>query len=153
MKVFVVDDSAIIRDRLKRLLADEADIQTVGESSGAHQAIAAIREHKPDVVLLDIQLVNGNGIEVLEQVKKMQPAPAVIILTDYPYPEYRDKCIRAGADYFFVKSIEFDQVIPALNKIMLTRQAGNGSVKREHQAPQSDSCSATTSTNLPILMS
>ena len=153
MKVFVVDDSAIIRDRLKRLLADEVDIQTIGESGEAPQAIAAIREQKPDVVLLDIELLNGNGIDVLEQVKKAEPAPAVIILTDYPYPEYRDKCINAGADYFFVKSIEFDQVIPALNELKLRRASTERLDHSRRSLPRTDSCSATTPTLPPILMS
>jgi Response regulator containing a CheY-like receiver domain and an HTH DNA-binding domain len=70
------------------------------------------------VVLLDIHLLNGNGIDVLQRLKKEKPAPAVIILTNYPYPQYRQKCLEAGADFFFVKSTEFDQVVPALRKLI-----------------------------------
>jgi len=44
--------------------------------------------------------------------KREKPAPAVIILTNYPYPQYRQKCLEAGADFFFVKSTEFDQIVP-----------------------------------------
>lgn len=121
MKVFVVDDSVVIRQRLKRMLGDDADTQVIGEAGDAHAATAAILEQKPDVVLLDIHLLDGSGIEVLQTLKKQKPAPAVIILTDYPYPEYRQLCLEAGADFFFVKSTEFDQVVPALKK--LTQQA------------------------------
>lgn len=118
MKVFVVDDSIVIRERLKRMLADEDKVEVIGEAGDAQAAVDAILEQKPDAVLLDIQLLNGNGIEVLERVKQAQPPPAVIMLTDYPYPEYRDVCIAAGADFFFEKSTEFDQVLPALQQLM-----------------------------------
>ncbi len=118
MKVFVVDDSAVIRKRLKRMLADEPQVQVIGEAGDAQGGTDAILRLKPDVVLLDIHLLDGSGIDVLERLKKTTPSPAVIILTDYPYPEYRQLCLAAGADFFFVKSTEFDQVIPALNQLI-----------------------------------
>ncbi len=124
MKVFLVDDSLVIRQRLKRLLADVNEVQVIGESGEVQEATNAILEQKPDVVLLDIHLFNGNGIDVLQRLKRENPAPAVIILTNYPYPQYRQKCLEAGADFFFVKSTEFDQVVPALKQlIQQTRDA------------------------------
>ncbi len=118
MRVFLVDDSAVIRQRLKRLLADLKEIEVMGEAGDAAEATEAIHQGKPDVVLLDIHLLGGSGIEVLENVKKDKPAPAVIILTNYPYPQYRQKCLAAGADFFFVKSTEFDKVVPALQQLI-----------------------------------
>ncbi len=123
MKVFVVDDSAVIRRRLKRMLADEAKVEVVGEAGDAHGATDAILQLKPDVVLLDLHLLDGSGIDVLQTLKHDQAGPAVIILTDYPYPEYRRMCLEAGADFFFIKSTEFDQVVPALNQLI--QQAGD----------------------------
>lgn len=152
MKVFVVDDSSIIRERVKRMLADELNIETVGETGDAHQAIDAIRNQMPDVVLLDLHLIGGNGIEFLEQVKQLEPSPDVIILTDYPYPEYREKCLAAGADYFFVKSTEFDQVVPALNELIKKARATPSSDHPSRIGPGSISCSMNESTTLPILM-
>lgn len=118
MKLFVVDDSSVIRQRLKRMLAEEVEIQVIGDAGDALAASAAILEQKPDAVVLDIHLSDGSGIDVLQNVKKIKPAPAVIILTEYPYPEYRQLCLQAGADFFFIKSTEFDQVIPALKQLM-----------------------------------
>ena len=118
MKVFIVDDSAVMRQRLKRLLADVQEVQVIGEAGEVQEATDAILEQKPDVVLLDIHLFNGNGIDVLQNLKKETPAPVVIILTNYPYPQYRQKCLEAGADFFFVKSTEFDQVVPALKQLI-----------------------------------
>jgi len=119
MKVFLVDDSVVIRQRLKRMLADAQDIQVIGEAGDAQSLTTeAILKQKPDVVLLDIHLLDGSGIDVLKTLKKAKPAPAVIILTNYPFPQYRTKCLEAGADFFFVKSTEFDQVVPALKQLM-----------------------------------
>lgn len=117
LKVYLVDDSAIIRQRLKRMLTGIANVEIVGEAGDAQEATTAILQFKPDVVLLDIHLLGGSGIDVLEAIKKAQPAPSVIVLTNYPYPQYRQRCMQAGADYFFVKSTEFEQVIPALVKL------------------------------------
>lgn len=126
MKVFLVDDSVVIRQRLKRMLADVREIQVIGEAEGVLEATNAIAQQKPDAVLLDIHLFDGNGIDVLRHLKKDQPSPAVIILTDYSYPQYRAKCMEVGADFFFVKSTEFDQVVPALMQII---RQGSGSTE------------------------
>ncbi len=116
MRVFLVDDSTMIRQRLRRMLASMKDVEVVGETGDAREAVTQISRVLPDVVLLDIHLIGGSGIDVLQAVKKQQPAPVVIVLTNYPYPQYKDKCLQSGADYFFVKSTEFDQVIPALHQ-------------------------------------
>ncbi len=127
LKVFLVDDSLVILQRLKRMLADVQEVQVIGEAGDAPEAMAAILKQKPDVVLLDIHLLNGNGIDVLQSLKKSMPTLAVIVLTNYPYPQYRQKCIAAGADFFFVKSTEFDQVVPALKQLI---QRAHNSVAR-----------------------
>jgi DNA-binding NarL/FixJ family response regulator len=127
MNVFLVEDSLVIRHRLKRLLADVQEVQVVGETGDAQEAINAILKQKPDVVLLDIHLLNGNGIDVLHSLKKANPSPAVIVLTNYPYQQYRQKCIEDGADFFLVKSTEFDQVVPAFKQLI---QRARNSVAR-----------------------
>lgn len=123
MKIFLVDDSVVIRQRLRRMLTEVKGLEVIGESWDAQEATDAILKKKPDVVLLDIHLLDGNGIDVLQTLKKAKPAPVVIILTNHPSLKYRQKCLEAGADYFFVKSTEFNQVVPALEQLI--KQAGN----------------------------
>ncbi len=118
MHVFLVDDSVIIRERLKRMLAMVEDVEVIGEAGGVPEALDAILKQKPDVVLLDIPFSFGSGLAMLQSLKKAKPAPAVIILTNDPYPQYRQKCLEAGADFVFVKSTEFDQVVPALKQLI-----------------------------------
>ncbi|MBI4788992.1 MAG: response regulator transcription factor [Chloroflexi bacterium] len=128
LRVFLVEDSLVIRQRLKRMLADIAQVQVVGEAGDARSATDAILQRKPDAVLLDIHLESGSGIDVLQRVKNSQPAPAVIVLTNYPYTQYRQKCLEAGADFFFIKSAEFDRVVPALKQ--LAQRLGNSAAPR-----------------------
>ncbi len=66
------------------------------------------------MVILDIRMSDGSGIDVLPEIKKGNQSPLVIVLTNYPYPQYRRKCIEAGADFFFDKSTEFDKVTEVL---------------------------------------
>jgi two-component system, NarL family, response regulator DevR len=110
LRVYVVDDSALLRQRLLGLLAELDRVEVIGEAEDRDQAIIEVTKLKPHVVILDIQLREGNVIEVLTQIKQVQPSPTVIMLTNYPYPQFREKSIAAGADYFFYKATEFAKV-------------------------------------------
>jgi DNA-binding NarL/FixJ family response regulator len=110
LKVYVVDDSALLRERLVGILTELDHVEVIGEADDRDQAIIEVTKLKPQVVILDIQLRQGNGIEVLTQIKKGQPSPTVIILRNHPYPQFREKCMSTGADYFFYKATEFTKV-------------------------------------------
>jgi len=110
IKVFIADDSLIVREHLVTMLDELDGIEIVGQAENVTEAIDAIQRLRPDVVILDIHMPGGSGIDVLETIKQDRAAPIVIILTNYPYPGYRQKCLRAGADFFLDKSTEFDQI-------------------------------------------
>lgn len=118
MKVFIADDSKIFRDRLKEMLSELTKVEIIGEAEGALETIKRIRKLNPDVVILDIRMPDGSGIDILKHIKKNNQAPAVIILTNYPYPQYRKKCMELGADYFFKKSDEIEEVLEALKQLI-----------------------------------
>ena len=117
MKVFIADDSVVLRERLANMLADIPGIETVGEAGEGLEATDAIQRLKPDLVILDIRMPGGNGIDALKSIKKETPTPTVIMLTAYPYPQYRKKCLEAGADYFFDKSTESQKVTTTLKQL------------------------------------
>lgn len=119
MRIFIADDSSIIRGRLVDLLAELEEIEIIGQAENCLEATAAIRELEPDAVILDIRMPGGTGIDVLRSIKKKQSAPLVIVLTNYPYPQYQKKCMDAGADFFFDKSTQFDEVIKVLRALSL----------------------------------
>jgi DNA-binding NarL/FixJ family response regulator len=108
--VFIADDSRIVRERLVTMLDELAEVEIVGQAENVAEAISAIRIVKPDVVILDIRMPGGSGIDVLQEIKQDEVAPMIIMLTNYPYPAYRQKCLQAGADFFLDKSTEFDQI-------------------------------------------
>ncbi len=134
MKLFLVEDSVLIRNRIRRMLQDVDDVEVAGETGDARRAIGEIPKAQPDVILLDIHLLGGSGIDVLHALKKGPQSPVIIVLTNYAYPQYRQKCLEAGADYFFVKSTEFDRVIPTLGEI---RKRVTSSLFRSSEASDS----------------
>ncbi len=117
VKVFIADDSSIIRERLNALFSDLPGVEVIGEAGDAEEALEGIQELNPDVVILDIRMPVGNGISVLEKIKRTESPPVIIMLTNDPYPQYRKKCADLGADYFFDKSTEFEKVIEVFNKL------------------------------------
>ena len=127
IKVFIADDSLIVREHLVTMLDELAGIEIVGQAENVAEAISGIRIHQPDVVILDIRMPDGNGIDVLQTIKQDEMAPMVIILTNYPYPGYRQKCMQAGADFFLDKSAEFDQIPELFERFK--RGAGSGSTQ------------------------
>lgn len=118
IRVFIADDSAVVRERLAAMITDFDEIEMAGQAADAPRAIKGIRKLEPDAVILDIRMPGGNGINVLQTIKKIRPATMVIILTNYPYPQYRKKCLENGADFFFDKSTEFEKVTEVLRQLI-----------------------------------
>ena len=119
MKVFIADDSVQIRERLIEMLSELPEIEIIGVAGDAPEAIRDIWKLNPDMVILDIRMPGGSGIEVLKEIKE-KSHPVVVMLTNYPYPQYRKKCMDLGADYFFDKSTEFEKVTEVLKRLILS---------------------------------
>lgn len=113
----LVDDHAVLKDGIRSFLYGEKDIEVVGEATSGQEAIEGIQRLKPDVVLMDINLPDKNGIEVTEIVKKMCPECKVLILTMYDHDEYLMSSIRAGADGYLLKDAPSDQVVDAIRTV------------------------------------
>jgi DNA-binding NarL/FixJ family response regulator len=126
LKVFICDDSATVRERLVTMALDLPEVHVVGQAEDAPGSLDAIQLTRPDVVILDVRMPGGNGIKVLREVKKMIPAPTVIMLTNFAYLQYRKECEGAGADFFLDKSTEFDQLPQALEQVRQGLQAKAG---------------------------
>jgi DNA-binding NarL/FixJ family response regulator len=114
MRVFLVEDSDILRQRLTQTISDIPRTQIIGSADNASDAIAQIKASQPQLVILDIHLKQSSGYEVLCEVKAQRPETRVLILTNYSYPQYRAKYLEAGADYFFDKSTEMERALKAV---------------------------------------
>jgi DNA-binding NarL/FixJ family response regulator len=117
MKVFLVEDSAAIRERLVEMINEIEDVKVVGEADTYDSAVRGILDTCPDVAVLDINLARGSGIEVLMQVRETLPALKGIILTNYVSPQHFKASSDAGAEYFLDKSAEFERVTEILRQM------------------------------------
>ena len=118
MRVLIADDSAVVVERLVTLLSELEDVEIIAEVQTCGEATECIQQLQPDVVILDIRMPDGSGIDVLETAKKTATAPIIMMLTNFPYPQYREKCLRAGADFFFDKSTEFEEMIGVFRSLL-----------------------------------
>jgi len=121
MKVFVVEDSAAVRERLVEMIREVKDIEVVGEAATYDAAVAGIIDTRPDVAVLDIKLANetGRGIDALIEVRKTLPGIRAIILSNYSTPQHLKASADAGAEYFLDKSIDFERVAEILQQMQV----------------------------------
>lgn len=103
MKVFVVEDSASIRD-LIRMSVEDAGGSVIGEATRKVEAITLIGVLNPDVVIIDLSLPDGSGIDVMKTAKKDHPGIRMIVLTNHERAQFEQVCLASGADYYFEKS-------------------------------------------------
>jgi DNA-binding NarL/FixJ family response regulator len=115
MKVVIADDSSLWRDRIKSSLYGNNNISVVGEAVNGIEALELIRKLHPDLAIIDIRMPEINGIQVLKKTRELKLNVKVCILTNYPYPQYRKRCLEAGADYFLSKTEDFENI-----KIVIT---------------------------------
>jgi DNA-binding NarL/FixJ family response regulator len=115
-RILVVEDSTLIRRRLVDALAHLGGFDVLGYAESAEEAMDAISRLRPEVVITDIRLKAGNGIDVVRHVRAhpYEPRPQVYVLTNYAYPEYRRECSLIGADDFFDKSTEYERLLTTL---------------------------------------
>lgn len=122
LRVVLVEDSPIIRERLIESLTSTGNIKVVGQADSERGAVAALASGEWDAVILDLQLKQGTGLGVLKALGPVRPVGAtVIVLTNYAIPQYRDRSLALGADYFFDKSREYDSVRNVLEELAAAR--------------------------------
>jgi two-component system, NarL family, response regulator NreC len=121
-RVLVIDDHAVVRSGLRSLLANEADLEVVGEAGNAREAVFEARALKPDVILLDVVMPGESGIEVLPKLKKEAPDAKVLLLSMQDDPRYVREAFAQGANGYVLKEAADSEVVGAVREI-----AGGGS--------------------------
>lgn len=117
IKVLVADDHAVVRRGLRQILAETPDIMVGGEAPTAHDVLRLVREERWDVVVLDISLPGGNGIDLISDIRRERPGVPVLILTVYSEEQYAVRSIRAGAAGFLTKESAPELLIEAVRKV------------------------------------
>ena len=128
MNILVVDDSETIRDRLVEILSTLEGVERVDTAARASDARQAIRSAPPDAVVLDIHMPQGSGMEVIEALRAGRQRITTIVLTNDSTPQSRDAYLRAGADFYFDKSADFQEVVDLIAHLALQQPAPRAGV-------------------------
>jgi DNA-binding NarL/FixJ family response regulator len=110
MKIVIADDSPLLRERIKSLVLSVQNVEIVGEAANGMEALKLIEDTDPDLAILDIRMPALSGIDVLKKIKESGRRTKVCILTNYPYPQYKERCMAGGADFFFDKNQDFQKI-------------------------------------------
>ncbi|MBI2849153.1 MAG: response regulator transcription factor [Chloroflexi bacterium] len=117
IKVMVVEDHTLVQHGIIRLLESDPGISVMAHSGDAKEAITLAMKHKPDVVLLDIQLNDGNGIDIARWLQKNLPETKAIILSAYDFDQYVNAALKAGVKGYLLKDISEEDLIQAIYRV------------------------------------
>ena len=118
MRAYIVENSEIIRDRLALLLADIEGLELIGQTGSARIATEELSQLQPDVVLVDVKLSDGSGLDVLESMQAQGLKTIAIVITLDPYAQYRKRAIELGAIHFIDKATELESLQLILGKVV-----------------------------------
>ena len=118
IRVVVVDDHAVVREGLKRIIAENGGMAVTGEAADGHEAMQIIKKDSCDVVLLDITMPNKNGLDVLKDLHAESPRLPVLVLSMHPEDQYAVRVLRAGAAGYITKESAPAKLVQAIRKVV-----------------------------------
>ena len=114
LKILIVDDHQVVRRGLQMTIDAEKDMRVTAEASNGTQVLEAIKKHKPDVVLMDLQMPEMNGVDALKQIRPEYPNLPILILTTFTDDAHVYAALRAGASGFLLKEMSGDDLVAAI---------------------------------------
>ncbi len=117
-KVLIVDDHPIVRQGLRLMINDEPDLIVCGEAQSEREARAAIRELEPDVVIVDLSLAQGDGLELVRDVHAQRAGLPMLVLSMHDELIFAERLLAAGASGYIMKQAASDQLLVALRKVL-----------------------------------
>jgi len=132
IKILIVDDIAETRESVKKLLSLDGELSVVGEAASGEEALKMVKKRKPDIVLMDINMPDMNGLEVTERITVRHPDSAVIMMTVQGEMEYMKKAMLAGARDYITKPFSEEELIGAVKKVyrLEHRKKNKGTVEQ-----------------------
>jgi DNA-binding NarL/FixJ family response regulator len=119
IELLIVDDHAVIREGLRKLLSLDKEIQVRGTASHADEALRFVSTIKVDVILLDISMPGRNGLEILPEIKLLQPEAKVIVLSMHKESQFVTRAIKSGASGYLTKELVSMEIIKAIKHVSL----------------------------------
>ena len=117
IRVLVADDHVVVRRGVIQILADAHEIEVTGEASSGREVLKAIREKEFDILLLDIAMPDGTGLDVLNELPKNRLRPKVLILSMYPEKQYALRALKAGASGYLTKDSAAEELLAAVRAV------------------------------------
>jgi DNA-binding NarL/FixJ family response regulator len=117
-RVLIVDDHPLVRRGIAELISREADLEVCGEAADSCEALQQIKSQQPDVVVVDLSLRGGHGIELIEQVKQTGGATKMVVLSVYDEALFAERALRAGAMGYVNKQEPHDHLIDAIHEVL-----------------------------------
>lgn len=122
MTILIADDSAGFRLIIKNLVKRNKNIHSLVECENGLQTMHLIHETRPDIIILDICMPIMSGIQVLKEIKEQGMEMIIFIVSNYPYPQFKKKCMALGADFYFNKSDDYGKMCIAIQNLKITAQ-------------------------------
>jgi two-component system response regulator DevR len=114
IRILVVDDHILVREGLRRALSRENEFSVVGEAASKREALVQIPHHSPDVLVVDLHLPDGNGLEVIAWARALSQQMGIVALTFSKFPEHILACMESGASSYVDKSAPISELITAI---------------------------------------
>ena len=125
LRVVIADASRAVQDRLVRMITTLGSVLVVGCAGDGAQALDLVRERKPDVLILHLQLPGRNTLDVLSRVRADAASPLVVMLADDPTPAVREHCQALGASAVLDRTLEFEELMPLLRSLAVAPRSGD----------------------------
>jgi two-component system invasion response regulator UvrY len=122
IKILIADDHAIVREGLKRIVAETADMVVADEAISGHEVLKKVRNNEYDVVILDISMPGRGGVDILKQLKGQKPDLPILILSMHPEEQYAVRVLKAGAAGYLTKESAPDELITAIKRVSRGRK-------------------------------
>ena len=123
IKALIVDDEDLAREKIRFFLADVSDCLVIGECADGFQAVEAVCEELPDVIFLDIQMPEIDGLEAIKQIRlnpKLVNIP-IIALTALAMPGDRERCLEAGANEYLAKPVKMSNLLSIIQQLLIIK--------------------------------
>jgi DNA-binding NarL/FixJ family response regulator len=134
-RILIVDDHPIVRQGLRRVMENETDLMVCGEAESVRDARLAIRELNPDAMIADISLKQGDGIELVRDVRAHHPQLPILVLSMHDEAIYAERLLSAGSNGYIMKQAASEQFLAALRRVLdggiyVSEAVGNNMIQR-----------------------
>lgn len=116
--IVIVDDHKLLRETLANLFSENNEIEITGESGTSEEAIEIIKDKRPEIVLLDINMPNGSGLDAVPVIKVVSPSTRIIVVSMYNQPVYAKKMMKLGAKAYVTKNSSYKELLIAIEEVM-----------------------------------